>query len=154
METHLPWSRSDTGRLRTIDFPMTGAAGPQGARRRGTAALATALAVAVSLATPERAAACTLTTTGPASVGAGALFTLTLSAVNTGDGLPTSWIISWGDGAIQTLAGNPASVTHIYTPALTPSNFTYNVLASAVCNGKTYLRPTSVFWEAAVRSGE
>ena len=143
-----------SGGTQMIGLPMPVAAGPHGAGRRRIATLAAALAVAVSLITPERAAACTLTTTGPASIASGALFTLTLGAVNTGDGLPTSWIISWGDGAIQTLAGNPASVTHIYTPALTPSNFTYNVLASAVCNGKTYLRPTSVFWEAAVRSGE
>ena len=126
-----------------IGLPMTGAASPQGAGRRWAATLAAALAVAVSLATPERAAACTLTTTGAATVDDGVLFTLTLGAVNTGDGLPTSWTISWGDGAIQTFTSrrNPAaSVTHTYTAWATPSIFTYNILASAVCNGKTYFQ--------------
>ena len=127
-------------------MPLPVAASPQGAGHRWAATLAAALAVAVSLTTPERAAACTLTTTGAASVNAGALFTLTLGAVNTGDGLPASWTISWGDGAIQTFnvpadvaaAGGP--VTHTYTAWATPSIFTYNILASAVCNGKTYFK--------------
>ena len=114
--------------------------GPHAAGRRRAATLAAALAVAVSLATPERAAACTLTTTGAATVDDGVLFTLTLGATATVDGLPTSWTINWGDGAIQTFAGNPTSVTHTYTAWATPSIFTYNILASAVCGPRTYFQ--------------
>ena len=121
-----------------LSMPVT--AGPHAAGRRRAATLAAALAVAVSLVTPERAAACTLTTTGAATVDDGVLFTLTLGAVSTGDGLPASWTINWGDGAIQTYAGNPASVTHTYTAWATPSIFTYNILASAVCGPRTYFK--------------
>ena len=139
---------------------MPGAAGPHAAGRRRAATLAAALAVAVSLATPERAAACTLTTTGAATVDDGVLFTLTLGAANTGDGLPTSWKISWGDGAIQTFnvpadvaaAGGP--VTHTYAARGTPSIFTYNILASAVCGGKTYFQNKLVVPSAEHRRAE
>ena len=137
-----------------IGLPMPVTAGPQGAGRRRVAALAAALAVAVSLATPERAAACTLTTTGAATVDDGVLFTLTLGAVNTGDGLPTSWTINWGDGAIQTYGGNPASVTHTYTAWATPSIFTYNILASAVCGPRTYFQNDLVVPSGAATSNK
>ena len=55
------------------------------------------------------------------------------------DCTPTSWTINWGDGTIETFAGNPASVTHTYNAAI-PSIFTYNILASAVCGGTTYFQ--------------
>ena len=127
-------------RTQMIGLPIPLAVAPHAAGRRWGARLAAALAVAVSLATPERTAACTLTTTGAATVNAGAVFTLTLGAVPGVDGVPTSWTISWGDGAIQTYAGNPASVTHTYTAWATPSIFTYNILASAVCGPRTYFQ--------------
>lgn len=50
------------------------------------------------------------------------LYTLNLSSVDPGD-VPafgyqcdpiTSWVIDWGDGQIQTITGNPSSVTHLY----------------------------------------
>jgi streptogramin lyase len=115
-------------------------------RCRWVTTWAAGLAVPALLAAPERAAACALTTTGAASVNAGATFTLTLGATDTGDGLPASWIVSWGDGTVQTFnvpadvpaAGGP--VTHIYTARGWPSYFTYNILASAVCNGKRYFQ--------------
>lgn len=96
-------------------------------------------ALAALLAGADRVAACDLTTTGVSSVKAGELFTLNLSATDTGDGLPTSWTINWGDGAVETFAGNPASVTHTYS-GVEPSRFSYPILASAVCGGRTYFQ--------------
>jgi hypothetical protein len=98
-----------------------------------------ALLLLASLAVPERSSACSLSTTGAATVLDGAVYRLNLSAVDTGDGLPTAWTISWGDGAIETFAGNPASVTHVYRP-IVPSTFTFGILASAICGGKTYFQ--------------
>ncbi len=63
----------------------------RGVRARSAATLAAAveLAVAGSLAAPERAVACTLTTTGRTIINADTVFTLSLGATDTGDGLPT-----------------------------------------------------------------
>ena len=124
-----------------------------GARGRRAATLAAALAVAVSLATPQRAAACTLTTTGAATVNDGDVFTLTLGAADTGDGLPTSWTINWGDGTISALAGNPATATHTYDVAL-PSIFTFNILASATCWSQHVLPERPGGHEQCQRPGE
>ncbi|MBI3410157.1 MAG: tandem-95 repeat protein [Planctomycetes bacterium] len=52
---------------------------------------------------------------GSASANLQSTYTLGLS---TDDPNPvTSWTITWGDGSVQTLPGNPSSVTHIYTSA-------------------------------------
>ena len=73
-----------------------------------------------------------ITTTGAATVDEGQIYTLNLSA----SGPVTSWTLNWGDGSIETIAGNPSSVTHTYTGA----GFTFNILASAVSGGTTYLQ--------------
>lgn len=78
----------------------------------------------------------TLNTTGTGSATAGGSYTLNLSAVDDGDDTITSWTINWGDGSIETFAGNPASVTHTYATA----GFTYNILASATDEDSTYLQ--------------
>lgn len=77
-----------------------------------------------------------LTTTGAASVTVGLPYTLNLSASDPGDDTITSWVINWGDGAIETVAGNPSSVTHIYNAA----GFTYNILASAIDEDGAFLQ--------------
>jgi hypothetical protein len=64
-------------------------------------------AIAVTV-TPEHL----LTTTGAGFAQAGGLYTLNLNYA--GPATITSWTINWGDGAIETFAGNPASVTHTY----------------------------------------
>lgn len=74
----------------------------------------------------------TLTTTGASTVQAGELFTLNLGY--TGPATITSWTVNWGDGNIETFAGNPASVTHTYTNA----GFTNNILVSASDGTNTY----------------
>ncbi len=62
----------------------------------------------------------------------GQVYTLNLSST-----LPvTSWIINWGDGSIEAIAGDPATVTHTYSRV----GFTFNILASAVSSGTTYLQ--------------
>ena len=60
----------------------------------------------------------TLTTTGGATVNEGDLYTLNLSAVDPGNDTVTGWTINWGDGSIETIAGNPPSVTHTYNAAV------------------------------------
>ncbi|HEY71239.1 MAG TPA: DUF11 domain-containing protein, partial [Anaerolineae bacterium] len=81
-------------------------------------------------------AAPTLLTTGAATASAGSPFTLNLSAVDPGDDTITSWIISWGDGTIETIVGNPASVTHTYNNL----GFTNNILAYAVDEDASYFQ--------------
>lgn len=68
-----------------------------------------------------------LTTSGAAAVVQDDPYTLNLAAIDPGNDAPTTWTINWGDGTIETIAGNPASVTHVYTRG----NFTYDILASA-----------------------
>ncbi len=69
----------------------------------------------------------TLIATGTGSALEGAAYTLNLSAIDPGDDTIASWTINWGDGDIETIAGNPASVTHVYDEP----GFTYSVTVSA-----------------------
>ena len=54
------------------------------------------------------------TISGPANVNEGSTYTLTTTS---SDPTTTSWTINWGDG-VQTVSGNPSSVTHIYADGL------------------------------------
>lgn len=56
---------------------------------------------------------------GPTSInlmntGLSGAYTLQLSATGDGADAVTSWTINWGDGDIQTVTGNPSSVSHTY----------------------------------------
>ena len=55
---------------------------------------------------------------GASGVVAGQAYTLNLGATDADGVTISSWTINWGDGTIQTLAGNPSSVTHIYADDL------------------------------------
>lgn len=77
-----------------------------------------------------------LSTTGVGSVETGSTYTLNLSSTDAGNDTITSWTINWGDGTIETLAGNPSTATHTYTQA----GFTYNILVSATDEDGTYLQ--------------
>ncbi len=79
-----------------------------------------------------------LTATGAASVTVGMPYTLNLNASDLGNDTITSWVINWGDGTIETVAGNPSSVTHIYGE--NTEGFTYNILASATDEDGTFLQ--------------
>lgn len=73
----------------------------------------------------------TLTLSGASTVTEGGSYTLSLSAlyVNDPDGDAIhSWIVTWGDGAIQTVVGNPPSVTHVYGDG--PASYTISATAS------------------------
>lgn len=78
----------------------------------------------------------TLITTGDTVYKVGRAYTLDLSVIDPGDDTITGWTINWGDGTIETLAGNPATATHTYAQA----GFTYNTLASATNEEGTFLQ--------------
>ena len=75
----------------------------------------------------------TLTISGTSSVAEGSTYTLNLSAYNPAQDTITAWTINWGDGSTQSLAGNPTSVTHVYSG---PQSAT--VIASATDQYGTY----------------
>src|SRR5262249_36121189 len=54
----------------------------------------------------------TLTISGNASVDEGSPYALSLAASDPGADPITSWTVNWGDGNVETIVGNPASVTH------------------------------------------
>jgi VCBS repeat-containing protein len=70
----------------------------------------------------------TLTLSGPNSVNEGSTYTLGLSSSDPGQDTISSWTIAWGDGAVQTVSGNPSSVTHTYADG--PNNFTISATAT------------------------
>jgi VCBS repeat-containing protein len=72
-----------------------------------------------------------LTTTGTDTARYGETYTLNLNSNQVVDG----WIINWGDGDIETIIGDPASVDHTYTNL----GFTNNITASAYDSGGTYM---------------
>ncbi len=76
----------------------------------------------------------TLTATGAATVTSGSLYTLILSATDPGDDTITGWMVNWGDGAIEQIAGDPGSVTHTYTS----DGLTFSITASATDEDGTF----------------
>jgi hypothetical protein len=93
----------------------------------GTFAASNTVAVSVNHVPP------TLKISGPASVKEGASYKLTLSGSDTHT--IKNWTINWGDGsALQTVSGNPSSVTHVYT--FGPKS--YKITAAATDNAGTY----------------
>jgi uncharacterized delta-60 repeat protein len=67
-----------------------------------------------------------LTLSGGASANEESTYTLGLAAV---DADPIAhWTVTWGDGSVQTVAGNPASVTHVYAQG--PNNYTISATAT------------------------
>lgn len=77
-----------------------------------------------------------LSTTGAGNIGTGSVYTLNLASTDAGDDTITSWTINWGDGTIETIAGNPSTATHTYTGA----GHTYNILASATDEDGTWIQ--------------
>ncbi len=69
----------------------------------------------------------TLTVSGDPQAWAGVSYTLNLAATDPGNDTITGWTINWGDGQIETLSGNPASASHVYSN----TGFTNNILVSA-----------------------
>jgi VCBS repeat-containing protein len=69
-----------------------------------------------------------VTIDGPASVMPGVAYTLNLSAVDLGADTIDHWTVNWGDGTIDTLAGNPQSAIHTY--GLICANYTVSARAT------------------------
>ncbi len=70
----------------------------------------------------------TLSLSGLPSVNEGAPYTLNLSSSDPGADSISFWEITWGDGNVETVTGNPASVTHIY--AAGPNTYTISATAT------------------------
>ena len=93
-----------------------------------SAAATVAVSVQASSGTPV------FNISGPASVNEQSPYTLSLSATDPGHTV-SSWAINWGDGsAVQTITGNPASVSHVY--AAGPN--AYSITAAATDDTGTY----------------
>src|SRR5262249_26760545 len=56
----------------------------------------------------------TLTLSGASAANEGSTYTLNLSASDPGQDTIASWTITWGDGNVQTVSGNPGSGSHTY----------------------------------------
>jgi hypothetical protein len=78
----------------------------------------------------------TLALTGPTQVAPGTAYTLGLSSSDPGADTIDHWSIDWGDGTVDTLAGNPTSATHTYA-----ADATYAVSASAQDEDGTFSAP-------------
>lgn len=88
----------------------------------GTHAAGNTLVVSVAHVPPA------LSLSGNASVNEQAGYILNLSGSDPNHTI-SSWAINWGDGtAVQTLSGNPSSVTHTY--AIGPHNYTISASAT------------------------
>jgi|GEM_PF-1363301 len=78
----------------------------------------------------------TLTLGGSGSTNEGSTYTLTLSSSDPGADTIRAWTINWGDGSLQTINGNPSSVTHVYA-----DNGSYTISATATDEDGTYAAP-------------
>ncbi len=67
----------------------------------------------------------TISVTGTGTANPGVAYTVNLSVSDYGDDTVTQWIINWGDGNIETIAGNPATANHTFAQARP-----YNIVAS------------------------
>ena len=83
----------------------------------------------------------TVTISGASTVNEDATYTLDLSATGNPSNHPvTSWTINWGDGSdLQTITGNPSSVTYVY-----PNAGSYTITASATENEGTFAAASPV----------
>src|SRR6185369_9293513 len=75
-----------------------------------------------------------LSVTGDPSVDEGSLYTLNLSATDPGADTIQNWNINWGDGTVETIHGNPSSVTHTYANG----DASYQIQATATDEDGTY----------------
>ena len=92
------------------DGPATRTISATATNSSGTFNAANTVAVTVNNVAP------TLSISGPATINEGSLYTLNLSDSDPGADMISQWTINWGDGsAVQTVSGNPASVTHTFS---------------------------------------
>src|SRR5262249_39894750 len=70
----------------------------------------------------------TLTLSGANAVNEASTYTLNLAVSDPGQDTIANWTITWGDGSVQTVAGNPGSVSHTYADG--PRTYTISATAS------------------------
>src|SRR5262249_8277303 len=70
----------------------------------------------------------TLTLSGASAVNEATTYTLNLAANDPGQDTIANWTITWGDGSVQTVTGNPGSVSHTYADG--PRTYTISATAS------------------------
>jgi PKD repeat protein len=70
----------------------------------------------------------TLTISGSNSVDEGSVYTLSLSSSDPGADTITGWSITWDDGAVESISGNPSSATHTYADG--PNSYTISATAT------------------------
>jgi hypothetical protein len=76
----------------------------------------------------------TLVISGQPQVDEGSTYTLNLSSIDPGVDAIQHWTIDWGDGTIDTVAGNPGTAGHVYADGL---NY-YAISATATDEDGTY----------------
>jgi hypothetical protein len=70
----------------------------------------------------------TLVLSGDSAVAEGAPYTLNLASSDPGADTISSWAITWGDGNVDTVSGNPSPVTHVYAEG--PNSYTISATAT------------------------
>jgi PKD repeat protein len=96
-------------------------------------------AVERSLVVQVHDVAPTLTVTGPAKAEDGQDYVLDLAASDPGQDTVSQWTIDWGDGIVQTLAGNPSQAVHRYAQ---PGSYTVSASATDEDGTHTATGPT------------
>ena len=87
-----------------------------------------------------KAVAPTLSISGAGTATAGTPYTLTLAASGPGSDTISGWTVTWGDGVVQAIDGNPTSVTHLYaTPGAYTIGATATTAAGTFAAGNTVL---------------
>jgi VCBS repeat-containing protein len=81
----------------------------------------------------------TLSLSGASAVNEASAYTLNLAASDPGADTIANWTIDWGDGAVDTVAGNPGSVSHTYADGTQ----TYSISATASDEDGTYSAASS-----------
>src|SRR5262249_39821064 len=76
----------------------------------------------------------TLTLSGAGVVNEASTYTLNLAASDPGQDTIANWTITWGDGSVETVAGNPGSVSHTYADGTA----SYTISATATDEDGTY----------------
>ena len=71
---------------------------------------------------------------GEASVNEGASYTLSLAVSDLGVRVITGWQITWGDGSVENVVGNPSSVSHVYADG----DASWDISATASDGSRTF----------------
>lgn len=87
----------------------------------------------------------TLTLAGLSSSDEGASYSLDLTSSDPGDDTITQWDIDWGDGNVETFAGDPSSASHTYADG----NNSYLISATATDEDGTFAAGNTVAIDVA-----